>query len=431
MTSQAFALPFLTEADPEQAGEGSLNPLGLASVADRLADEIAPGITARMSRIRFVTAIAAGAVATESLSDAVASDGVSPAYLAYEWLVVEALARDRYLPPSATLRVPGITKARTVLARKAHMDSRSYLKTPKVFGFHGIYKRLARDFDLVDDELMLGPAGDRLVRVWEEEHALPGFADRKPGTRGGRLASSIQSAVASALANSQVTTSLSAHLWAKLVSTLRPDGALPRERELLLEHLTDPEQPIRREFVLGIHNMSPDGGEAEMLRFLQTGASPGFKARLRAIDAYEHVAELLTASLDAMRRISTARGTSPVDPDELTLHPVLVQASGELPGALAEAYSRLERVGDVLTQAVLVLAEFDDVTTPSGLVQALLFHHEQVQERKGKRPWFEQTPRGFVVRPLYRAGKDAAVDRRYVHPYRATAVRSFLDDLTA
>ena len=51
-----------------------------------------------MSRIRFVTAIAAGAVATESLSDAVATDGVSPSYLAYEWLVVEALARDRYLP---------------------------------------------------------------------------------------------------------------------------------------------------------------------------------------------------------------------------------------------------------------------------------------------------------------------------------------------
>ena len=68
-------LPFLTEADPEQAGEGSLDPLGLVPVADRLAGEIAPGVTARMSRIRFVTAIAVGAVATETLGDAVASDG--------------------------------------------------------------------------------------------------------------------------------------------------------------------------------------------------------------------------------------------------------------------------------------------------------------------------------------------------------------------
>src|SRR5947209_3019706 len=121
-------LPFLTEVDPEQAGEGSLDPLGLAPVADRLADEVARGVTARMSRIRFVTAIAVGALATETLGDAVAADGVSPAYLAYEWLVVEALARDKYLPPPATLRVPGIEKARSVVARGVHMDSRSYLK---------------------------------------------------------------------------------------------------------------------------------------------------------------------------------------------------------------------------------------------------------------------------------------------------------------
>ena len=40
MTS-ALTLPFLTDADPELAGEGNLDPLGLASIADRLADEIA------------------------------------------------------------------------------------------------------------------------------------------------------------------------------------------------------------------------------------------------------------------------------------------------------------------------------------------------------------------------------------------------------
>jgi hypothetical protein len=76
MAAAALRLPFLSEADPEQSGEGSLDPLGLASLADRLADEIAPGITARMSRIRFVTAISVGAVATEKLSDAVAAERV-------------------------------------------------------------------------------------------------------------------------------------------------------------------------------------------------------------------------------------------------------------------------------------------------------------------------------------------------------------------
>src|SRR5687768_363035 len=144
MAALAFSAPFLSEADPEQSGEGSLDPLGLASLADRLAEEIAPGMTARMSRIRFLTAIAVGAVATERLSDAVAADGVSPAYLAFEWHLVEAVGRDRYLPAEATLGVPGISKARSAVARGVHLDPASYLKTPKVFGFTGIYKRLAR-----------------------------------------------------------------------------------------------------------------------------------------------------------------------------------------------------------------------------------------------------------------------------------------------
>src|SRR5688572_9206119 len=130
-----LTLPFLTDSAPEIAGEGNHDPLGLSPIADRLAEEIASGITARMSRIRFLTAMAVGAVATEPIYDVIAADGVSPAYLAYEWLVVEAIARDAALPRAATLGVAGIDKARSVVVRRAHMDSRSYLKTPKVFGF--------------------------------------------------------------------------------------------------------------------------------------------------------------------------------------------------------------------------------------------------------------------------------------------------------
>lgn len=52
-----LTLPFVTAADPDRAGEGSLDPLGLARIAERLADELAPEVTARMSRVHFVTAI--------------------------------------------------------------------------------------------------------------------------------------------------------------------------------------------------------------------------------------------------------------------------------------------------------------------------------------------------------------------------------------
>ena len=424
-------LPFLSEVDPEQAGEGSIDPLGLAPIADRLADTIAPGITARMTRIRFVTAIAVGAVVTESLGDVVAADGVSPAYLAYEWLVVEALARDKYLPPAATLRVPGIEKARSVVVRGAHMDSRSYLKTPKVFGFHGIYKRLARDIDVVDDHLLLGAPGDRLVRLWEEEQELHGFADRRPGTPGGRLAANIESAVRSALTQAGIVLPLSSHLWSKLVRALRPDGTLAQERAFLFELVTDPAEPVRRELVLGVHRLQMDEAEPTVLRALRRDASAALAARLVAIDAYERVAELLTASLNALRRVSTAHGTSPISPTDLAHSPILVQSSEELVSALNDAYERLEHLGNLEAPAVDVFGSFEGVVRLPDLVEALLRRHEEVQEAKGKRPWFERTPRGFVVRPLYRTGNDPVIERRYVHPYRVTALRSFLDDLTA
>lgn len=430
MPPTGLMLPFLSEADPEQAGEGSLDPLGLAAFADRLAEEIAPGITARMWRIRFVTAVGVGAVVTETLAEAIAADGVSPAYLAYEWHVVEALARDRYLPPSATLRAPGIEKARSAVARGIHMDAASYLKTPKVFGFYGVYKRLARSFDVVDENLLLAPAGDRLVRAWEEEQELPGFADRESGTPGGRLASNLENAVRDALAHGKVTLSLGSHLWSKLVRALRPDGAGPCERTLLWEFLIDSSEPLRRELVLGIRRLGVNGSEEEALRALREAASPDLEARLLAIEAYERVAELLSASFDAMRRVSTSRGAAPVSPEDVQRHPVVDQAATELPAALDDAYQRAERL--VLdAQLASILGDFEGATSVSDLVEVLLTHHERVQEAKppGKRPWFERTTRGFVVRPLYRATEEPAISRRYIHPYRVNAVRSFLSDI--
>ena len=185
------AIPFLTEADPDKASEGSLDPLGLAPIADRLADQIAPDITARMSRIRFLTAIASGASIAEELGDEVSSDGRTPAYLAYEWIVVEALARRR--PSGETEGVPGIQKARLAISRSksAHLDAGAYLQVPKVFGFHGVYKRLARATGLVDQDLLLLREGDDLLRVWEREQGFPGFADRARGTVGGKLAAQL------------------------------------------------------------------------------------------------------------------------------------------------------------------------------------------------------------------------------------------------
>ena len=53
-----LTLPQLSDADPTISGEGSLDPLGMAQLADRLAESLLPGLRARMRRIRFLTASA-------------------------------------------------------------------------------------------------------------------------------------------------------------------------------------------------------------------------------------------------------------------------------------------------------------------------------------------------------------------------------------
>ena len=430
MTSQA-PIPFLTETDPDRAGEGSLDPLGLSSIADRLADRIAPDVTARMSRIRFLTAIAAGASIAEELSGQIAADERTPAYLAYEWIVVEALARKR--PSGETEGVPGIQKARLALARSmsAHLDAGAYLQVPKVFGFHGVYKRLARATGLVDEELLPLGGGDALLRVWEREQGIPGFADRARGTAGGKLAGQLLGEVQRALAAGRVTTGRSSHIWSKLASALGPDDAGRREAALLWKALLADREPIRRELVLGLQNASTGVrmSEGGALRAVAANASSQLRARLKAIESYERFAWLLSAVLQAMRVRSTAQGTRAILPDELAENDIVARASAELPEATRRAADGVAPFGEEVAFEES-FARFAEPNSSAALVEAVLEHHERIQDAKGdKRPWLERMDLGFCVRPAYRTGEEASDEGEYIHPYRVEAISSFIHDL--
>jgi len=52
--------PLLTEADPAETSEGSIDPLGLYSIADALVTRLVPGVRERQKHPRFLTAIAVG-----------------------------------------------------------------------------------------------------------------------------------------------------------------------------------------------------------------------------------------------------------------------------------------------------------------------------------------------------------------------------------
>ena len=107
-----MTLPILPLPDPMTTGEGALDPLGLATLGDRLADLILPGLRARKQRPRFLTAMAVCAHGCQDIEDKVAADHVTPAHIVFEWLLVEGLVRaaDR----RDTMGTPCVLKAQAV-----------------------------------------------------------------------------------------------------------------------------------------------------------------------------------------------------------------------------------------------------------------------------------------------------------------------------
>lgn len=107
-----MTFPVMSLPDPKNEAEGGIDPLGMAFIAEHMAEAMLPGLTQRMARPRFVTLMSVGAVATADL-ELRAEDGTTPE-IAFEWLVVQALAQ----VDGEIFRVPGITKARTVMSRR-------------------------------------------------------------------------------------------------------------------------------------------------------------------------------------------------------------------------------------------------------------------------------------------------------------------------
>ena len=170
--------PFLTSYDPPGTSEGSLDPLGLYQIADQLAVQLVPAVRERMQRIRFLTAMAVGAFVTEGLKDDPRRRDASP-YLLWEWLVVESLIRISGDDPTLW-GVPGTQVTRRALDQHGYLDARSYLKTPRIFGFHGVYKRLANHLGVVDVHLGPGPHAGPLVDSWARGMGLGNRVGAEP-----------------------------------------------------------------------------------------------------------------------------------------------------------------------------------------------------------------------------------------------------------
>ncbi len=432
------SLPFLTLPDPLITGEGALDPLGLSMIGDHLANQILPGLRARMSRPRFVTAIAVSAAVCEGLEDRFAADGVTPAYLVFEWLVVEAFVRAGR--PEATLRTPGTQKGQEVRASGDAMCARTYLKTPTVFGFHGVYKPLARHLGVVDDELRLADRGYELLKIWQSEQGMEGFLDAAAGGESGHSArQALRSAVDDGLAASCTKRSGGWQGWTTLAKHLAPADTGPSEAAFIQRLLANPEAAPRGE----VFQLLLDAGDTEDLSedeavrsFLTPKASPDLAGRLKAIAAYEKACGVLEEAFDWIRFLSTHSQARPITAQTFAQESRARQLTKALPKAIREAEGAMSVAPLGVQQLFAQLAKgFDAVRGAEALFEAVLTRHAEVQEAKppeGKRSWFERSPDGATfVRPPYRVIERPSSERDWNRPYRIGTVLSFLDDLKA
>jgi hypothetical protein len=429
VTLTGFSLPELSAFDPPVEGEGSIDPMGLAAISDRLADLLVPGLRARMRRVRFVTAVAVGALTCETLADETPADGISTPSICFEWLVIEALVR-RLGGQGFPQGVPGSLKARTVVGRSQRLSAATYLKGPTVFGFNGVYKPFAVDSGIVTSGLEPGVRCAELVRRWGEEQRFDGFTDGVPGTSGGRLRSQVRDEVRGALRSGRCTTNPGSWLFGRLAASLHPDTAGLGERRALRALITDGEHGTRAELARHVAEVGESLTEAQLLGAVRGRCSSALGRIVDAVVAYERFAALADAAFRTLCSVSHSMGAQPLTPKCVRDHEMIVRCATELPDRYRAASERLVAVAaDVGLEERL--GEFAIGRSPAELVEVVLVHHERVQAAKppnGKRPWFEPLHDGWVVRGPYGSPQQPELGPWFVHPVRVAPLRHFLED---
>lgn len=430
-------MPLLSEVDPRETSEGSLDPLGLYPIADDLGLKLVPGVRERQKHPRFLTSIAVSlAVCQDFVEDTVAKDGTSEPWLVFEWLLTEGLVRQA-ADSSDLIGLPGSQKVTQAVFRDGlRLSAKNYLKTPSVFGFHGVYRLLAKTLG-IERNGRLWEQGDQLLRVWSEEQGLPGFL----GSGGGEGASCLRffrRAVTEGLEQGYSEQSPSWLGWKYFGKHLSVYGAGPREKKLIRQLLVSADDSHRREVLEYLVSdtgrkkwASAEDSERKFHAALRKQASADLRTLLDAIDDYEAFARRMQDAFDdCLWEMTSSRGRTAAA--AMAQLKNVQRAATEVPVLFPQLRDRLE----VIKASARFVDQFGDFSEPlstTDFVERLLRHHRQNQKRKppnGKAPWFERFDDGtYIIRPGYLRDAGGLGGGDYVHAYRTRSLWMFAEDL--
>jgi len=319
---------------------------------------------------------------------------------------------------------------------KGLVDAPSYLKTPRVFGFHGVYKRLAVHLGLVNVHLRPGPNTERVVDAWARGQRLGGLAGAKSHLAGW------STAVRLSLAHEPPRTRPHWNQadWAALAGAFAPAAATRGEKRRLRDLLLSPDDALAGALTVLWQLQAAyrdDEFEEESLHRDLEKREPVYAPLIHAIRSYEAFARGLADGFDVLRAEAAGLDARGYAVPDIGRHEGFAASVAGLDERFAAAHRAL---GDVsLASGTLRnlfderFAVFAEPMDPGGTALALCDHHEAIQRAKsadGKRAWFDRMgPERIYIRHAYRVDRRPIEPGRYVHDYRGRPIRRFRADL--
>ncbi len=466
MPNELTWLPNPTPLDLAEDPPGSIDPLGTLAHAERLADALLPGLTARMWRVRLLTfATVAAAVADRTVAlmqDR--EDRRLEARLAFERLCVAAIVQMALRNPmeygGAEQGLPGRDLATAAWRAEEPLTRTNFLKGQAVNGPVGVILRLARNLELIDEGARLGRRATDLLLAWSDDEGLSGILDEGRGSnRPGSAWLAEAAKHTAATVGDRAWPTKSQKIWTDLADHLRPDRIAKAEKGMLI-HLLRLDPVRRRMLELFVQNVSiyqaavDRGGRRGSIEreVLLNGIKPmltedpvdrRIAALTAAADAYEQTSSCLQQAFDGVvwslvhhggraagntvladarlrRHLEKTRGG--LVPSNSKLRASVEGLRGEPSVFAGELVEPLERLSDDATEAAV---------SADALANTVLRRHERVQKGKNKACWIERNERWTLMPGDYRANGPAPPvwEGTYLHPFKIQNAYSMLREL--
>lgn len=459
------SLPIATAYDSVEDPPGSVDPLGTLTVAERLADVLLPGFTARMWRARLLTVAVMGARVADCVVNLMGNreDVRLEARLAFERLLASAVVR---VPTNGTAEykkltrgLPGAKLAKRALAADDEPLTRgNFLKGQAVNGPYGVVARLARQLELVDEDGNLGREAPNLILAWCEDQELRGIFDEDGSDRAGSVWIRDVAKAVVACISKQEWPGPGSRIWDRLVSKLRVDQIGPQERRALVRLLDSGEirprviRLLRGSALSQIYrdryrSHGRGGSEKSVLLAMRQELAMDHLDRtidtcISAIDAYESIAGVLQQVFDTLLWGLKQWGGQAA-PAVLLTEPVVARHIQRMHTKLGRAKRSLERglealrnkpalASQDLLEPIERMGEEARIggASPQSMVEEVMRRHERVQKEKRKCVWIDRD-RTWMLMPGFGVEEERPPEYggSYLHPFRVSNAYSFLADL--